>query len=653
MADFHQYRLDILRKAVRQNSEGQSPLGTTDWYYRNIVPKNLRENIEFRKHVLDIGYGSEEAARELWMICSRDPLFYINTFAWTLDPLRHADSALRPFVTFDFQDKTIRGIVDAIGKRDVILPKTRDMGSSWMCLLALEWRFHFFGRQSFLLASQKEELVDSKSEKSLFRKLDLIWDNLPCWLRPAMTRTSMACRNEDNGSVFTGEATVERLATGDRVTAMLLDEAAHMPKAAEILKSTRDTTKTRILNSTPNGTAGCGKAFFEQCKNEHQLRIFMHWTLHPVKREGLYKIINGERVDLDPAKYRWEDDYDFTQMRFKPGEKHRPRSDWYDNECKRETNTANAAQELDLDFLGSVAKFVDLEAIAAARDECKPAIHIGKFHVDPETATGKWETSIGGDLELWCPLEDKIVTQEHSRDQVKIKVPPKASYVVGVDISMGVATQESSESSIVVWNSDTREQVALLTSTSTPPERWAIVAIAICRWFHNAYLIPEANGPGGRFIREVISRNYSNIHRRKVAMVISQQITEKAGYANQDGGEEILGLLSRAISYKVAKVNAVKILDQMTEYDIVNGKVVHTRSQSGTSDSDKGKAHGDSAIGCAVGWFAVEELPKQGKGGVKTSSKPKFGTLEWALQGGGREYDGEKNWEESYDLVSF
>ena len=64
----------------------EAPLGPTDYYYRTLVPKEPLKFMEFRRRVLEYGYESVENARELWIMCARDLLFYVNAFGTLLNP---------------------------------------------------------------------------------------------------------------------------------------------------------------------------------------------------------------------------------------------------------------------------------------------------------------------------------------------------------------------------------------------------------------------------------------------------------------------------------------------------------------------------------------------------------------------------------------
>lgn len=609
MTDFREFQ-----QAVAKNARGSCPTGVTDFFYRSFVPKGMSANLEFREQILHMGYEDPELAAELAIVCSRDPWFYINTFGVTIDPLRYSYQPIRPFVTYPYQDRALGELIEAIGNHDIALPKTRDMGASWMCLLALEWRWHFYENQLFLLTSEKEELVDSKSEKALFRKLDFWISNLPIWLRPKFERTNKFLGNRENGSKFTGEATVDNMATGDRCTAIFMDEASKMEGAKKIFTATRDVTRCRIFNSTPNGRSGTGEAFYERCRNPNVKKIFMHWTEHPLKQKGLYRIDkHGNSEPLDPDEYNWRDDYDFDQLRFI----RKVRSPWYDNECKRSDSPVDIAQELDIDFLGSSEKFAEIDLMSTLKEGCTEPIYSGAFEVMPEDLTdGVFTSKVHGEFQLWIPLVKTTWSTRHGEQRTGLR-PPIGSYVAGADIAMGTATSKSSESALVIWNSKTGEQVGLFATNAIRPESFAQLSIAICYWFYGAKLVPEVNGgAGNQYLQELRSQKYWNVYHRQSREVFGTKTLKAMGYVNTDGGQEILGALTKAMRNGKAKVNSRKIIAQMMEYEFKSGRLVHAGEQSTDSQAEKGKQHGDCAIGAAVGWHGVIK-------GLGTTPEPK------------------------------
>lgn len=599
---------------------GHLPLGPTDEYYRSLVPKDPVLNLEFRRTVLELCYSDRQARQEFALICSRDILFYINVCGWTLNP--RLKPPLRPMITYGYQDKAILEIQESLGVCDLAVPKSRDMGASWCCLLVLEHAWHFEIMQQFLLTSEKEELVDGKSEKALFRKLDFWWRHLPGFLKPQSNRVKKHAKNTVTDSAFDGEATVQHMGTGDRRTAILLDEASKMENASAIRTATRDVSDCRIFNSTPNGRQGAGQAFYEQVRNPHCKKVFMHWSEHPDKQIGLYMLSpSGEKIPLDPETYNWRDDYDFDTLTFRANR--RPQSPWYDKQCERANhNPIEIAQELDIDFVGSTQRLVSSETIAYVRDSLvKRPLEVGELLVDPIDVTVQFTGQNLGPALLWCPLDVQ-------------GRPPHGQYAIGIDTSMGRAGQYSSESAISVWNRATREQVLEYTSRSTPPAEWCRVAVAVAKWFHDAFMVPENNGSINlTFMDELGEVGYWNVYQQTYQTLGYKKHRKTRGYHNNDRGQQILEKLCADMVRGHCKLRSERTLKQLLEYEIrAGGKMVHAGSAASNATADQGKLHGDAAIAAALGYLGCIERPASEK--TTTLSEPDIqpGSMAWRMQ---------------------
>lgn len=662
---------ELIQDAKRYRKEG-APLGPTSEFYK-FVPKTIEDNIEFRKELLTIA-RDEAIQQELIIICSRDLLFFVNAFGWTLSPKDYDDCPNRLFLTYPYQDRALIELQESIGKCDIAVPKSRDMGATWMCCLAMEHPWHFFAQKQFLLTSQVAEMVESKSEKALFAKLDYWWEHLPQWLMPNYKRTPSAksAENLDLGSKMTGQATVPDLGRGDRLTALFQDEAGKMENAAEIASATRDATNCRIYNSTPNGRFGRGQYFFEVCKNPGVKKVWMHWSEHPEKNVGLYKLqrritdpgksnlnigdwVTTRELDklrndgkivrtselqkrpLDPATYDWREDYDFTRLKFHVDQS--PRSIWFDLQCSRDTSVKRIAQELNLDFEGSTEKFaqgVDMETLRMTM--VRRPLYTGEvlpsedsFQEGLSNLRPVWLAGAGF-LELWCDLPDGK--------------PPLSSYSIGIDVSGGTGGTFSSQSVMSVWDNISGEQVGEWRSSTLGPDELGVRAVVLAKFFHNALLIPEINGGAGtRFKNKVLACEYWNIYRRtRSEEEVFETATSKVGWYSTKGPEVLLHGLFAAFTSGEAKPRSIVLLEQCEEYEWANGKIIHKASQSSDSQADKGRAHGDAAVAAGLGWLGCEtsmQLASE-KRPKKADDEPEYpeGSVGWRLQQ--RELDSER-----------
>lgn len=539
---------------------------TNEFY--DLVPKDQKANLAFRNELVRIGSTEKKAAEELYIMCSRDLLFYVNTFCWTYDP-RIGDGVL-PFITYEFQDQAIVDMDSAIGNRDMVIKKSRDMGASWMLLMVFEWRWHFRSNQSFLLVSRNEDYVDKAGNpKSLFWKIDFIHKYLPGWLQAKHTRTKLRLTNEDNGSTIDGESTTGDVARGDRRTAIGLDEFAAFDIDAgyRALASTRDATNSRIFNSTPSGT---NNAFYDLANNETMEQLSLHWTLHPFKSIGSYEDSQGKT-----------------------------RSPWYDEECKRCANPQEIAQELDIDFAGSDYQFFDTMIIDNLIK--KTGFHpytAGDLNYNAITGNPEnFDQRPKGTLRLWC------------HPDAQGDLPADRRYVIGADIAAGTG---SSNSVLSVGDCKTGEKVGELVTPHLRPDQLATYAVALAQWFKGnssgALLIWEAPGPGRNFGDRVLELGYRKIWYKKDQVGKVAKIP--GWWPTKDEKRVLYSEYRAALSTKHFINHSADALRECKEIIFSStGWITHSRSLRTVDPSGARENHGDRPTADALLWKGMQKIP--------------------------------------------
>lgn len=537
---------------------------TTEFY--DMIPKSRAANLKFRKNLVEMGSRDRKAAEELFIMCSRDLLFYINAFCWTYDP-RVGDGTL-PFMTYDFQNEALLEIDSAIGDHDLVIKKSRDMGASWMLLSVFEWRWHFKPNQSFLLVSRNEDYVDKPGNpKSLFWKIDFIHKYLPGWLQPNTTRTKLRLTNNDNSSTIDGESTTGDVARGDRRTAIGLDEFAAFDVDAgyRALASTRDATNSRIFNSTPSGT---NNAFYDFATNDNIKQLVLHWTVHPSKAEDSYKDANGKT-----------------------------RSPWYDEECKRCANPQEIAQELDIDFAGSDYQFFDVMIIDELMKEtgskpftCGELKH-NAVNGDPD----EFDQKPKGCLRLWV------------HPDAQGNLPSDRRYVIGADIAAGTG---SSNSVLSIGDCKTGEKVAELVTPNLRPDQLATYAVALGRWFsgadEEALLIWEAPGPGRNYGDRILELGYQNIWYKKDQSGKRSKIP--GWWPTKDEKRVLYSDYRTALSKKYFINRSIDALRECKEIIFAaTGWITHSRSLRTIDPSGARENHGDRPTADALLWKGMQK----------------------------------------------
>ena len=255
------------------------------------MPKELESNLRYRQELIEAAYTDPAVGEALRQFCKDDILFFINTFCWVYEP-RSRDVV--PFITWEFQDDCILQLIEHLGKKDVLIEKSRDMGASWMVLTVFFWQWCFQPYSAMGLVSRTEDAVDKSDDPdTLMWKLDFHLKNLPTFLRPEMQkndRSSLKLKQPENESTIVGYSATGDVARGGRKLAFMMDELAAF-KADDgyaAYASTQHVTDCRIMLSTPQGAGGI---FYEVANADSPdiEVITLPWFLHPHKSEGLYR----------------------------------------------------------------------------------------------------------------------------------------------------------------------------------------------------------------------------------------------------------------------------------------------------------------------------------------------------------------------------
>lgn len=599
----------------------------TEFY--GMVPKDFVGNLRFRSKILSRCGEDPGFAEQVYDMCRKDILFYVNVFGWTFDPRQKVRKL--PFITYsEFQDPTIldlcKSVVDGY---DVAIPKSRCMGASWIGLTVFEWFWHFYSDMSFLLISRNESYVDETGNgKSLFWKIDFLHNNQPRWLLPTgrwlggkdPNRRLLHLGNADNGSVIDGESTTGDAGRGDRRTAMYLDEfaAVELRDGYKVLNATRDTTNCRIFNSTPKGNTN---AFYDVVHETSAKILRLHWTSHPVYNKGLYRnreVLDGFTGVVKVMRKGWEcskelmfpDDYPFI-------EDGKTRSIWYDNECARCVSAMEVAQELDIDFLGSNYQFFDAAHIhELVKLWGREPFLRGNLMFDKETLVPRKFVVGGGDLELWMNLKDD-------------KVDRNRTFVYAADISAGTG---ASNSVGVIADIESGEKVGRYCSNAIRPTEFADLSIAIARFFNNATLIFDASGPTGQvFSNRLLERRYNKIYYRPtVTHRAKRNISDKPGYfLNPDAKSTLMGEYREALSERRFINHSEHGLKECLQFVVQPGeRVEHSRALNNQDPSGSREAHGDEVIADALACYLIAN---RNSGKQEEMIEVPYGSLAWRM----------------------
>lgn len=593
-----------------------------DFY--NLVPKERLANLEFRVAIRNQCQYDAAFREAIMRACRAEPLFWINVFAWGYDPRTKIvdgipQNSVSPFITRPHQDDAITKIVSYLGIEDIGVEKSRDEGMTWIGVLLCCWEFIFSTKENFSkvgIVSRTEAVADNPGDTdSIGWKIDTELSLQPTWMIGKKgvdwerSQSNHTWTNVRTGSSIAAYAPTSNLTRGGRAKWLLMDELASWQRGKDkaAMKATQHATNSRLFVSTPDGNDG---AYYDVMHDENNMKkVVLDWTQNPEKNRGLYRITTKkirkesgavvrqtaiEEHDPDnnplPLNY-WEDNREmFERLRRRGYElEGRWRSPWYDHECDRPGSNPQAiAGELDRDYTGSRHLVFRGEFMQVVEDTvCNPLM---TGHVDPfdDLTSLHFSRADNGEAKLWIPLDWR-------------GRPPRGHYCFGCDVSTGGGGDFTSNSAIVGVDLVTKKQIFEFATNNIPPKEFAELCVCIAKWFHDAHLAWEANGPGIPFGERVRELEYFNVfHRETYSKATGTKRTNKIGFWKDANSTEVLfEEINNQVKFAELVVQSQKLINEFWEYiyDFNTNKIVHSKAK-GT-----GFAHGDRVIAfgvCAV-----------------------------------------------------
>lgn len=614
----------------------------TDEFYREYVPVDPWDLVDFRQWLLKKGWSNREFAEDLWIICSRDLLFYVSCFGWLLEPRDKArwqrtrpfgDCKEIPFIPRPYQEETFLKIQAHLGKKDILITKSREMGATWQVLYVLDWAWRFHPQMHFGLVSKDEDSVDSADNPdALMAKLDFIDARLPSFLQPGGSSKKFRNRNRSehtianlvNGSTFSGYSCTADAGRGGRKSAFFMDEMHAFPAGSDTLTmaSTQHVTHCRIMCSTPNPQRGQAGVFYDIVQNlEADVeRIVLDWKMDLDKSAGLYESDGGMLKILD-VLYPYSKDYPFIL----DGKR---RSPYYDYECRRPGASPRLiAAELDMDFGGATNRLFDPVLIQWALSQCRNP----EFRCKLRQAHGTWlpvlQEDEKGDIEFWVPEDMQV----DINDEGIVSLPQGRRFAMGCDVARGLDGAFSSCSAAVLIDTMSGKQVAEWRSARMKPVEFAEYAFFLGKAFNTALMNPEITGAGLEFLTRIIEMGYVNLwYRPQRKDSVNRGLSDRPGYDNRDAGMQLLGELQDAMKKHHVLVYSRQVVSECSRYFIdETGKLRHPLVGKGRVDAPE-KSHGDSAIACGAAWWAVHEEPDMPM--AEEEVQTPYGSFAWRQQ---------------------
>lgn len=575
--------------------------------YHLAVPREETANLRFRNWLLVKG-KSESGRRAIRAGCRADCLFWINSFVWQINPQK-VGQEVGPFCTWGFQDEAVRTVLSCVqGREDLVIEKSREMGASWLCLLVMDWMCRFHKSKKFLLISRSAEAVDrSEDPDCLMWKLDFVDRYMPEWLCGKRDRAKMRIGYATDSRI-TGQASTGKAGVGGRATAAFVDEFSQIGEDREVLARTADTTGCRIFNFTHTDV---GTAAYDLAKPESGVRkLVMHWSQHPEKRKGLYRLTEQGRVDVLVQKGLPED-YDFVRDGTPTGGPYPGlRSPWYDAECRRReggrTHGRSVAMDLDINPTGASSQFYDAVTISRLKGSCRSPLWRGSLMYVREE--GEPQELVEGEGNLWLWLTPGF----DSRGRL-LRVP-QANYVIGGDVGTGAGVTPSC---FTVFDCDKGIKVGKLVDRRIDPKTMAGLVVALCRVFRNAEGQPaqltwECPGAGTTFGNEVLKEyGYRNIFWKTEVLRDVERESDVPGWHSTPKMKLQLHTEYRSALGSGRFANPDEsALDECLAYVHKNGSVEHPKATVKTDEAGEGMNHGDQVVGDALAWMLASRRPE-------------------------------------------
>lgn len=244
--------------------------------------------------------------------------YWLLLYGYIFEPREDADNADAPFILFPFQIDYLQWL-DSLkyqrgAKRDGIVPKSRDMGASWVTVARLVWKWLFTYPAQFRVVSWRADEVDARNSDSLFWKMDYLLERQPSYLLPPgfewdTARFDKTWQNPTNKNAIVGQASTERAMRGGRAEEIDYDEAAINKYFAESWESTSNVAPVRVALSSVHldyNTLFQELAFPDNLPPEHQPSVFrMHYWLHPYHDQEWVEEQRA-RMAASPGKFERE-----------------------------------------------------------------------------------------------------------------------------------------------------------------------------------------------------------------------------------------------------------------------------------------------------------------------------------------------------------
>lgn len=263
------------------------------WYIEQYLTRAETVAKRRREYLADI-CTPEDIRNELELIRSSN-VHWFEMYAWGYDPRARTPLSVVPFSLFPKQQEYIEWLDDLVFYRRAsgIIEKSRDEGATETTVRWGLFNWLFRDGFSMLLSTRKEDEVDSKkNQNTLFERIRYQTRLLPSWQYPKgfdvdrSMLSTMKLANPENNNTLLGEAPVENMGRGGRVTCAMLDEFAFWAFGGyPQFRSLSQTTDSIIL---PSSVAGKLNQYADIAFDGVTRKFVMDWRDNPFKTKAWY-----------------------------------------------------------------------------------------------------------------------------------------------------------------------------------------------------------------------------------------------------------------------------------------------------------------------------------------------------------------------------
>jgi hypothetical protein len=138
--------------------------------------------------------------------------------------------------------------------------------------------------------------------------------------------------------------------------------------------------------------------------------------------------------------------------------------------------------------------------------------------------------------------------------------------------------------------------------------------MGLCRWFNDAYLIWEGNGPGVQFTNEIKKGGYRNVYysERNEKKFIDEKTSKPGWWTTKDNKKILLEDYSNALIDGRFINHSAEALAECGQYvHQPNGVIEHARSRATSDPTAAGENHGDICIADSLANIAQQDIQKR------------------------------------------